>query len=443
MEIKISKEVKNKILESLLKEDSFAAFFQERKRLMSFLSEIFPLDKMPSEDARHKNAEEDFSRHLLTNDDWDMHYVYQKRLNLTEQTDPIFVKFLELLISPDYQTKIDSIHNLITVLSTHLAIEGLKFVLTGYKNNLPIYKLSSEIGPIRNIPKDVKRNDIVFFLKTAHGLPAKTTTHSKPTVFPSLVLTKDNWDDYHARTLHHLFFYSGKGEIFYIGGIKIMKRGEKDTQLPENFLLLDENYCSLGMGEDFYRQISDKTGNDFISILFALRDTAFFPMIYEAFENEEVFKNSLVRDDKTERNSRTVAYTFAGGNLENKYKFKYKFKPLFDEKETEVNFPFASSGDIPKRIIALIGKNGTGKTQLLTSLAKNLSNRNSPLFLPQTPVFGKVLAVSYSAFDTFEIPQSDTSFNYKYCGLKEASGKLLSQAELQNRFYESVRKNKE
>jgi len=440
MEVKISKKAKETILDGLLKEVAFIDFFNERNQLLDFLSEIFPLSEMPSEDSRHKNAFEDLGRHLALNDDWPIEYLFKERLKLADADDSTFVKFIELLVSPKYQTKIDTLHNLITFFTGHLSNEGLRFILTGYENKLPIYQLSIETGVIKNIPKDVKKNDIIFYLKPSSGLPNKILNHVKPKTFPSLVLVKDNWNDFGAMTYHHLFLHQDDKTVSYIGGVKIMKKGEDSTDVPNEFFLLDETYCSLGMGEEFYKNLSDKAGADFISILFALRDTAFFPMIYEEFEDDDIFKKSLIRDDKAERNCRTVSYTFAGGNLDDRYKFKYKFKPPFDENETEIYFPFTSAGEVPKRITALIGKNGTGKTQLLTSLAKNLSNRNSPLFSPKTPVFGKVLAVSYSAFDTFEIPTSDNSFNYRYCGLKNSKGKLLSEVELEERFYTSVRK---
>lgn len=442
MDVKISKTTRDRAIDNLLKDEYFSNFFSEREKVVSLLSDVLPLTEMASEDPRHKNAADDLTRHLVANDDWTAEYLLKQRLKLTSFEDSVFVRFVEFLISPKYQSKIDTINYLVTFFTNQFIGGGIRFVLTGYEDNLPIYQLSAEDGVLKNIPKDVKKNDIKFHLKPISGLPAQAKSHSKPDVFPSFVLTKDNWDDFGSKTLHQLFFHKDASTVSYIGGLKIMKKGEDTTSVPDEFFLLDENYCSVGMGEDFYKKLSEKLGSNFISVLFALRDSAFFPMIYEEFENEAVFKRSLLRDDKVERNARTISYSFAGGNIDDRYKFKFRFRPLFDDKETEIDFPFTSAGDIPKRIIALIGKNGTGKTQLLTSLAKNLSDRNSPFFSPKTPVFGKVLAVSYSVFDTFEIPASDNSFNYRYCGLKDSKGKLLSEADLDQRFFTSIIKIK-
>lgn len=378
----------------------------------------------------------------MLNNDWSAEYLFTERINFLDVKDEVFVKLIEAFISPANQTKIDSIHYWVTFFTSHLNKAGYKFILSGYENKLPIYRLAISTGVLKDMPVDIKENTIKFYSKGFVSFAHKIENHTKPTSFPCFVLAKDGWNDYSYTTLYYLFYYVKADISFSIGRIKIMKKGEKNTQLPNEFTLLDENYCSLGMGDEFYQNLSKAIGEDFISVLFSLRNVAFFPAIYEEFEDEEVFKISLVGDDIAERSSRTVSYTFSGGILDERYKFKYKFKPLFSDIETEVNLPFSSAGDVPKRIIALIGKNGTGKTQLLASLAKNLSNRDSLLFSPKTPAFGKVLAVSYSVFDGFEIPNRHVSFNYKYCGLRKADGEILSEAEREKRFYESIEKIK-
>ncbi len=438
--VKISSDTKKEIVNNLLKAEVFLNFFEEREQFIDFLSELWNLNNLPSEDPRHDTASQDFGRHLILNDDWTAEYVLVTRLKLNEEDDLTFIKFIELLISPKYQRDIDSINSLVTFFTTYLKKEAVKFVLTGYENKLPVYQLGENSGSLKNIPKNIKKNTVPFFYLGFKSYPHKIERHPKPTETPSFQLVKDNWNDFNCKTLYYLHYYPNSEEGHCIGAVKIMKREVKDTPLPDKFFLLDETYCSLGMSEEFYKNLSEKVGKDFISVLFALRDTAFFPLICEEFEDDDIFKTSLLRENDAERTLRTASYAFSGGDLAKRYNFKYTFKPLFSDSETEIHFPFSSEGELPRRIFALIGKNGTGKTQLLTSLAKNLSDRESPLFLPQTPIFGKVLAVSYSVFDTFEIPTSDNSFNYKYCGLKDPDGNLLRGEELDTRFFASLKK---
>ena len=72
----------------------------------------------------------------------------------------------------------------------------------------------------------------------------------------------------------------------------------------------------------------------------------------------------------------------------------------------EESIPIALAG----RDILARAKNGTGKTQLITSLPIDISKKNSSQFTPMTPLFSKVIAVSYSVFDSFEIPKNTASF---------------------------------
>lgn len=443
--IKISDNTIREIIDGLVEKNLFDNFFSSREKMIDLLSEIFPLEDMKSTDHRCKNAREDLHWHLVFNDDWDMDYLLKERLSFMTLDDTDFINFIEIFISPKYQDKIDNIIFLFNFFSKFISKNNLILLLSGYDNKLPVYKVFLNDDVLKKIPEGVKKNDIKVTVKEKLGFKNGEVVYSQPDTFPSIVLIKDNWDDFGARTLYNLYFHRNKGDFSNIGPVRIMKKGQSETSLPENFLLLDENYCSLGAHVDFYDNLNKESGEDFISILYALRDAAFFPSIYEDFENEKIFKESLIRGDDIEKLSRTAAYIFSGGDEDERFKFRFKFRPLFDKNETEVDFSFTSNGDIKRRIIALIGENGTGKTQLLSTLSKELSNSRSLLFYPRKPLFGKILTVSYNIFDSFEIPKSDNYFNYKYCGLSSSKGGILSREELDIRFSKSLIKidNKE
>jgi ABC-type multidrug transport system ATPase subunit len=57
--------------------------------------------------------------------------------------------------------------------------------------------------------------------------------------------------------------------------------------------------------------------------------------------------------------------------------------------------------------------------------------------VPKTPAFSKVIAVSYSIFDDFEIPKKTATFNYKYCGLLDEKRELLTQRQQLLRFHKA------
>src|SRR5699024_2855126 len=122
-------------------------------------------------------------------------------------------------------------------------------------------------------------------------------------------------------------------------------------------------------------------------------------------------------------------------SLENLFSFDYRFKPKFSSDTINVSFNFGNTDELTNRVYALIGENGTGKTQLITSLPVNIAEINDVYFTPRIPLFSKVIAVSYSVFDTFEIPKKTTTFNYIYCGLRNEKGKLLNEKGLLLRFH--------
>ena len=117
-----------------------------------------------------------------------------------------------------------------------------------------------------------------------------------------------------------------------------------------------------------------------------------------------------------------------------KYQLPYSKEPL------GINFNFETDGLVKHRVFALIGKNGTGKTQILSTLANELSKTYSENLYPRKPIYGKIFTVSYSIFDHFQIPNSDAAFNYVYCGLKKPNGGFLSEDEILEHILSNAKK---
>lgn len=225
-----------------------------------------------------------------------------------------------------------------------------------------------------------------------------------------------------------------------LGKVKIMKRETTSTweTLTEKFTSLSKDYCSLGQTKEYYIKLKQNLGSDYYSFLLALRDVAIFPKIHEQFENDDIFKTSLIRGNEIERLARTVRFEIEGINPNEYYKFNYTHQPPYAQNTIALNFDFEYNTDFEHRIYAIIGKNGTGKTRLLSSLAKNLSEKEPQNFTPRKPVYGKVFTVSYSFFDRFEIPTSDASFNYVYCGLKKSNNAWKTDEDMLTDFYKAA-----
>ena len=259
--------------------------------------------------------------------------------------------------------------------------------------------------------------------------------NKKPKTY--FLLIADNWDDqYKYETTFGLVCFDDGNKVI-LGSLKIASNNNNYTVevMPSEFYFLGEEFVSLGQDEDYYNNLHEMFGKNIGSILYSLKDAAFFTEISEEFENLDVFKSSLTRDDEAERIHRIAKPMVYGADLKNLYSFTYKFHPKYADFGIDVPFHFSTDGVLPKRMIALIGKNGAGKTQLLTSLPLEISKENSELLIPQKPIYSKIIAVSYSTFDSFELPKQTSNFNYVYCGLRDETGGLRTKLEQLQNFH--------
>ncbi|TWR25265.1 ATP-binding protein [Mucilaginibacter pallidiroseus] len=408
--------------------------------LFEFINEIWDLRSMPSEDPRFSDAYGDTVQHIINNDDWDIDFIFTQRFKLFDD-DEIFKKFIDSVVSPKFKKDEDEITKFVLLLNPYLEKDGFKLAISDFLNEIPVYTLQRS-ETINNLPLAFKVNDVNFFVRSIlTGRSNRASSHEKPTIFPCFVLAFNNgWNDYTIKNEFSLFYYDHSENVDSIGQVKIMQNDKEKTtleSLPLTFTNLSEEFCSLGQSEDYYRILKRLLKRDFESVLYAIKDAAFFTEVQEKFEENRIFINSLIRYDEQERLLRVVKYKIYEYDLSRLYKFDYQFLPSFADTPITINFDFDTNHEFPNRIYAFIGKNGTGKTQLLTSLPLNISANKDAVFSPKTPLFSKVIAVSYSVFDTFKIPVKSASFNYVICGLRNDKGEQMTDRGLMLRFHNS------
>lgn len=425
----LSSQSRRKILQFILEEPNFLGKYSEYDGILTFLNSIWPLNEMPSEDSRFNNAYEDIRQHMVNNADWDIEYLFEERLKLIYGPEDIFLRFIEKLIHPTVRNDKDEVIYYVTNINSFISNRRYRFILTDYFEEDPVYSFK-KTNELNDLPLNIKENNIPIFLDN----------NDVPNVYPSFILSYIHWNDYGFRTTLNLYYRAAASKYISIGRLKIMKRDFKSTweTLPSEFTSLSNDFCSLGQSKDYYYELKEILQDDFQSYLLAIRDVALFPKIHEQFENNEIYKKSLIRSDEIERLTRNLRFEIEGINPNEYFKFNYKYTPPFAENEISLNFNFKNESNFEHRIYAIIGKNGTGKTKILSSLAKSLSESSSNSFAPRKPMFGKVFTVSYSFFDTFEIPDSDASFNYIYCGLKKNREQWKDQDDLLTEFYKSA-----
>ncbi|MFK7780146.1 MAG: AAA family ATPase [Candidatus Gracilibacteria bacterium] len=437
----ISRKIKLELFNAIIKTDHII-FNITDELWMSFLNEIWDLRAMPSEDTRYTNAYDDVVKHTISNDDWELEELFLKRLKLLDNDDT-YIKFIENIVDPKYRKDEDDIVKYVLLINSYLENEKIILTVTSYnQDSLPIYNLVENDGssPFSDL---IKNTTPIYVIKKPNGYSGEITSHEKPSILPCYVLVfNDGWNDFGYSTEFSLYFHN-ESTSDHIGRVKITN-GEAGVSkvIPDEFTLLDSSYCSLGQSYEYYETLKEKTGKYFESFLFALQDAAFYSDIYEKFEKNNVFNTSLIREDTAEQLLRSVKYKLYGFDLNNLYSFKYEFLPKYSKESVEVNFNFNDNTDLPNRIIGIIGKNGTGKTQLITSLPLDISKNKSEKFIPRTPIFSKVIAVSYSVFDNFEIPKRTAFFNYEYCGLLDEKRELLTERKQLFRFHKTCERIK-
>jgi len=426
----LSVSAKRVILKEILNTD-FLGKYSAHDGILTFLLRVWDLRSMPSEDSRFTNAYDDIRQHIINNDDWTNEELFESRLNIINGEERYFVAFLETVVNPTVRNSKEEIISYVSRINVHLEKSGIKLVLSDYFEGLPLFKVKFGDDAI-DLPIDIAENKVPIYL----------SDYDKKEVYPHIFLEYDKWDDFGCVTQVYLTVALSQGNSKYIGAVKILKQGIVKTwdHLPKYFTSLGQEFCSLGQSKSYYENLKGVFGSNFSSFMLAMRDAAIFPKISGQFENDPVYTTSLLRDNEVERLVRTIRFEIEGINPNEYFKFNYNNKPPYSENEINLNFDFEYYKVFEHRVYALIGKNGTGKTRILSSLAKNLGDKQSNHFTPRKPVYGKVFTVSYSFFDKFEIPASDASFNYVYCGLKKPDGTWKTEPDLLEGFYQSANK---
>jgi len=281
----------------------------------------------------------------------------------------------------------------------------------------------------------------------------------KDTVLPSSIKDKEfffldtiTWDDFGSKTSFNLFYYRNEESNTIrnnIGRIKIMHRDNPKTIdiIKKSFTSLEASFCSLGQDLVFYSNVKDIFKSRSRDILTSLNDAAISTDIRESFENDNAFILSLAREIEAKRSIEYAARVISGIPFDSSYEFSYSTQLQNADDNHLVKFNFDEKSKLPGRVVAIVGKNGTGKTQFLANLALDLSTQVSKnqlrlAFEPFKPEFSRVIAISYSAFDKFPRPSKTRNYSYFYFGLKEEDG-LISQPKLYEIYNDNLSKIKQ
>jgi len=250
-------------------------------------------------------------------------------------------------------------------------------------------------------------------------------------------------------------FFFNQDEALDLGFVKIIKRGQTSgpTKIPSLFKSLSPYFCSLGQNYRYYELLVKNLPEYRVEFLSAMRDVATNSSIRREFENEPGFEMSLLRQSSAKRAMEDVDRLMLGSARPIDFgSMTIDFETSVGGKSFKVRFSFDSDEIVPKRTNVVIGANGTGKTILLANLAYIASakrdlrkglRRKYGRFLRKDHDFGCVIAISYSAFDRFDLPgktrrerrllqERGEIEGYVYCGLRRISNFLRKRESLKS-----------
>ncbi|MDE6003993.1 MAG: hypothetical protein K2G88_01220, partial [Oscillospiraceae bacterium] len=414
--------------------------FRQNGTFASFIASFEDIHDKPSSDSRFRTFYEDIVQHCQNNDDYSSDEVLLSKINVLDDS---FKKFLiSCLDSNWYGADIALLTEVKKVLEERLGYFNLIIESQRLPSGIVVWNIKE--GDNRYTLADVKPNDIPIYLDSNPDYPTnRIGNHKKPETYPAIVLAFDKfWDDYSVHFQFDVFFHLNEKKTHYVGKTRIMAEDKliNDHDVDKLviteffkdhvFLALPDGFCSLGKNEDYYRSLnlSLESEEKTRSLLWALKDVGLFSTLQEKFENQKLW--SYMTHEKTSQHMLRYAYkALIGQKYGNDYGFTYRFRPPYSYKDSEtlgntdprieITFNFNQKRIWPSRLYALIGKNGCGKTRLLSSIPRSLSWRTPDDFKGVIPVFGKIIAVSNSHYDNFDIPQTRADFNYVYCGLSE------------------------
>jgi len=280
--------------------------------------------------------------------------------------------------------------------------------------------------------------------------------------YPCIILKFNNWNDYSYYTACDVFVYQSQSSPrIAVGPMKIMYRGQKEGDWvfhdgPNSFNKLNSSFCSLSSELNFYKKLNEISREFAVSFLTAMNDAVYSSRIWNDFESESCFKVSLLRDRLDLVEVRDAVQKMFRSRQRRISSFIYTVQLPGAVNEHKISFDFRRQ-TIPYRLNLLVGPNGAGKTQLLAKMAIALSGITAEDALDAaeqivvdkkihagtvtpTPSFYGVIAISFNAFDKFEVPIPPTNsvLSYTYCGIRKEDGTLCSENDLVQRIQNAI-----
>jgi hypothetical protein len=118
-----------------------------------FLSRIWPLKEMPSDDQRFDDAAGDIWQHRVANNDWEDNWIFDDpRFDLRTGPDEMFVRFLSETLHPVVRPDAEDVARLLAVFNEYLARDRWEIVERSRISGKPVFegRRSDDLPPPRS-----------------------------------------------------------------------------------------------------------------------------------------------------------------------------------------------------------------------------------------------------------------------------------------------------
>lgn len=247
-----------------------------------------------------------------------------------------------------------------------------------------------------------------------------------PKRYPCFILVFNwDWTDYEYHTWFCLFYFASEADRRMIGELKLMNSEQDNTMdaLPEEFdEPLDDSSCSLGIKTDYYIGLRQELKNEQLikEVQHYLCDCTFEPAIYDQHRDERIFNVSLMRDLSAMDALQEGQSLAMGIEPDEMYSFSYTYHPKYDNSlyaDWKVHIPYKPLKFM--RTFGIIGINGVGKTQILSSFITDLLAQKVDNF-KSLPHFKNIIVICSTPFDSYPVEKQDTrEIVYRLCCLEQ------------------------
>ncbi len=288
------------------------------------------------------------------------------------------------------------------------------------------------IRPIARVDEKTQKRGYLsmplhFEVQTKQGQRADYLASVQPPKrYPCFILVFNwDWTDYEYHTWFCLFYFASETDRRMIGELKLMNSEQDNTMdaLPEEFdEPLDDSFCSLGIKTDYYIGLRQELKNEQLikEVQHYLCDCTFEPAIYDQHRDERIFNVSLMRDLSAMDALQEGQSLAMGIEPDEMYSFSYTYHPKYDNSlyaDWKVHIPYKPLKFM--RTLGIIGINGVGKTQILSSFVTDLLNKKADNF-KRIPHFKNIIVICSTPFDSYpEETQRTSEIMYRLCSLEQ------------------------